>query len=63
MGDDTIHAIENPLAHGDLAALHVYGGDLVDAERSMWAPPDYIEEPYDEKTVVGKGGFRNKEQR
>ena len=60
MGDDTIHAIENPLDRRDLAALHVYGGDLVGTERSMWTAPDHIEEPYDENTVVGKGGFRNK---
>jgi predicted metal-dependent enzyme (double-stranded beta helix superfamily) len=58
MGDDTIHAIRNPLDHGALAAIHVYGGDLIGAERSMWREPDYNEEPYDDAKVVGRDGFR-----
>jgi predicted metal-dependent enzyme (double-stranded beta helix superfamily) len=59
MGDDTIHAICNPLAHSTLAAIHVYGGDLVGAERSMWTQPDFDEQPYDDKKVVGGGGIRD----
>ena len=58
MGDDTIHAIRNPLDHSALAAIHVYGGDLVAAERSMWVEPDFIEAPYDAKKVVGGRGIR-----
>lgn len=58
MGDDTIHAINNPLAHEALAALHVYGGDLPNASRSMWAEPGCTEQPYDERVVVGNAGFR-----
>jgi predicted metal-dependent enzyme (double-stranded beta helix superfamily) len=58
MGDDTIHAIRNPLEHSALAAIHVYGGDLVAAERSMWTRPGYEEQPYDETTVLGPGGIR-----
>jgi predicted metal-dependent enzyme (double-stranded beta helix superfamily) len=53
MGDDTIHAIANPLAHSSLAALHVYGGDLLGAERSMWTGPPYEERPYDATEVIG----------
>jgi predicted metal-dependent enzyme (double-stranded beta helix superfamily) len=53
MGDDTVHAIHNPLAHSALAAIHVYGGDLVGASRSMWTEPDYHEQPYDERAVLG----------
>jgi predicted metal-dependent enzyme (double-stranded beta helix superfamily) len=59
MGDDTIHAIQNPLDHSALTAIHVYGGDLIGAERSMWTQPDYIEEPYDDTKVVGRGGIRD----
>jgi predicted metal-dependent enzyme (double-stranded beta helix superfamily) len=58
MGDDTIHAICNPLARGATAAIHVYGGDLVGAARSMWTRPDHIEEPYDDTKVV-RGGIRD----
>ena len=53
MGDETIHAIENPLGHGALAAIHVYGGDLVETARSMWTMPGYDEQPYDEMSVLG----------
>lgn len=59
MGDDTIHAICNPLAYSTLAAVHVYGGDLVGAERSMWTQPDFDEQPYDDKKVIGRSGFRD----
>ena len=58
MGDDTIHAVHNPLDHSALAAIHVYGGDLVGARRSMWTEPGCVEQPYDETKVVGRGGFR-----
>jgi predicted metal-dependent enzyme (double-stranded beta helix superfamily) len=59
MGDDTIHAISNPLDHSALAAIHIYGGDLVGAERSMWTQPGYDEQPYDDKQVIGRGGIRD----
>ena len=62
MGDDTIHSIGNPLAHSALAAIHVYGGDLLAAERSMWIEPGYEEQPYDASRVVGRGGFRDPRQ-
>jgi predicted metal-dependent enzyme (double-stranded beta helix superfamily) len=58
MGDDTIHAIHNPQAHSMLAAIHVYGGDLVGVDRSMWTDPDHEEQPYDDTKVVGRGGIR-----
>lgn len=58
MGDDTIHSICNPLEHSALAAIHVYGGDLVAAERSMWTKPGFTEAPYDDKKVVGGAGIR-----
>lgn len=62
MGERTVHAIHNPLNHDTLAALHVYGGDLVGAERSMWTDPGYQEEPYDDRKVLGYGGMRGGRQ-
>lgn len=53
MGTQTIHAIENPLSGSSLAAIHVYGGDLLATERSMWTLPGYDEQPYDETKVLG----------
>jgi len=53
MGDATVHAINNPLDHDALAAIHVYGGDLIGAARSMWTGPNYEEQPYDDRKVLG----------
>jgi predicted metal-dependent enzyme (double-stranded beta helix superfamily) len=53
MGDDTVHAIQNPLGHSALAAIHVYGGDIVGTARSMWSVPGYEEQPYDASAVLG----------
>jgi predicted metal-dependent enzyme (double-stranded beta helix superfamily) len=44
LGDDVIHAIEHA-GDGPLRALHVYGGDLMTAERSMWHPETGEERP------------------
>jgi predicted metal-dependent enzyme (double-stranded beta helix superfamily) len=46
LGEDVVHAIENPLATPTLG-LHVYGGDLIAARRSMWDPTAGREHPYD----------------
>jgi predicted metal-dependent enzyme (double-stranded beta helix superfamily) len=37
LGADVIHAVANPFDSTTLG-LHVYGGDLLAAERSMWNP-------------------------
>jgi predicted metal-dependent enzyme (double-stranded beta helix superfamily) len=44
MGDDVIHAVAAPVWTG---AIHVYGGDFLAKERSMWV--DGAEEPSDGK--------------
>ena len=44
LGEDAVHAIENPLDQTSYA-IHVYGGDLPNAERSMWNPFTLKEEP------------------
>jgi predicted metal-dependent enzyme (double-stranded beta helix superfamily) len=46
LGDDTIHAVTNPLGR-PTGAVHVYGGDLLHAARSQWGPGPRIERPYD----------------
>jgi predicted metal-dependent enzyme (double-stranded beta helix superfamily) len=46
LGPEVIHAIENPFGASTLG-LHVYGGDLFAAKRSMWHPRTGEELPYD----------------
>jgi predicted metal-dependent enzyme (double-stranded beta helix superfamily) len=46
LGDDTIHAVSNPLAQLT-AAIHVYAGDFVNEPRSQWGPGPVEERPYD----------------
>ena len=46
LGEDVVHAIENPLG-AETLGLHVYGGDLLGAPRSMWDPRESREHPYD----------------
>jgi predicted metal-dependent enzyme (double-stranded beta helix superfamily) len=47
MGDDTIHAVTNPL-RCFTAAIHVYGGDITSRPgRSEWDETSATEEPYD----------------
>lgn len=46
LGDDTIHAVTNPTAEYT-GAIHVYGGDLVHAQRSQWDFDTFVEHPYD----------------
>jgi quercetin dioxygenase-like cupin family protein len=46
LGADVVHAIANPLTTPTLG-LHVYGGDLLGAERSMWDPDAGAEHAYD----------------
>lgn len=46
LGDDAIHAVENPVPRLT-GAIHVYGGDFVNQPRSQWPPETMTEEPYD----------------
>jgi predicted metal-dependent enzyme (double-stranded beta helix superfamily) len=46
LGDDTIHAVSNPLTRLT-GAIHVYGGDFVNQPRSQWGPGPVDERPYD----------------
>ena len=46
MGHDAIHAVANT-RNEYAVALHVYGGDFFDAERSEWDPLNFEERPRD----------------
>ena len=47
LGPEAIHAISNPLPTNS-AAIHVYGGDLVERQqRSMWNPHTFDREDYE----------------
>ncbi len=53
MGDDTIHSVKNPSSERLSSSLHVYGGNLIAAEKTMWCEPDWTEEPFDLFRVIG----------
>jgi predicted metal-dependent enzyme (double-stranded beta helix superfamily) len=46
LGSDIIHSITNPIPRLT-GALHVYGGDFFETERSEWDPENLHERPYD----------------
>ena len=46
LGRDIIHSVLNPIDRLT-AAIHVYGGDFVAAERSEWDPQTLCEQRYD----------------
>lgn len=52
LGADVIHSVTNPLSRLT-GAIHVYGGDFFEVERSEWDPEDLTEKPYDLEKNVG----------
>jgi predicted metal-dependent enzyme (double-stranded beta helix superfamily) len=46
LGEQTIHAVTNPL-DSITSAIHVYGGDFFDTPRSEWDPTTLEERAYD----------------
>jgi predicted metal-dependent enzyme (double-stranded beta helix superfamily) len=51
LGPDIIHSVTNPIPRLT-GAIHVYGGDFFNAERSEWNPETLVEGRYDaEKTM------------
>lgn len=46
LGRDIIHSVTNPIPKLT-GALHVYGGDFFEAERSEWDPENLAEQPLD----------------
>ena len=53
LGRDVIHSVVNPVAKLS-GAIHVYDGNFLDLQRSMWDSETLIEEPYD-ISAVAKG--------
>jgi predicted metal-dependent enzyme (double-stranded beta helix superfamily) len=51
LGRDIIHSVINPLARLS-GAIHVYDGDFLAMERSMWDAETLEERPYDVSAVV-----------
>jgi len=51
LGRDVIHSVINPLARLS-GAIHVYDGDFVAAQRSMWNCETLTEQPYDITEVL-----------
>jgi predicted metal-dependent enzyme (double-stranded beta helix superfamily) len=60
VGDDVIHAVENP-NRAYTGAVHVYGGDFFAMERSQWTGEPPAEEPYNFNSVLRE--FELAEQR
>lgn len=51
LGRDVIHSVTNPI--GRLTgAIHVYGGDFFNANRSEWDPESLLERPCDPQRIV-----------
>ena len=50
MGKDIIHSVTNPIPKLT-GAIHVYGGDFFEAERSEWDAESLTEQPYDIERV------------
>ena len=51
LGRDVIHSVVNPLARIS-GAIHVYDGEFLSVERSMWDAETLVEKPYDINAVV-----------
>lgn len=52
LGKSLIHSVTNPTS-SFTGAIHVYGGNFFEIERSEWNPMDLIESPYDVEKNIG----------
>lgn len=50
LGKDIIHSVTNPI-NKLTGAIHIYGGDFFEAERSEWDPENLTEHQYDMERV------------
>lgn len=62
LGRDVVHSVVNPLDKIS-AAIHVYDGNFLEIERSMWNAETLVEEPYDINAVVQGMSVKNQEHR
>jgi len=51
LGTDIIHSVTNPIPRLT-GAIHIYGGDLFNQERSEWNPETLHEQPYDTEKAL-----------
>jgi predicted metal-dependent enzyme (double-stranded beta helix superfamily) len=51
LGHDIIHSVTNPIPRLT-GAIHVYGGDFFQVERSEWDPETLLECPYDAAKTI-----------
>ena len=61
LGHDIVHSVVNPLGKIS-AAIHVYLGNFLEIERSMWDAETLIEEPYDMNKVVQGMALQKRDQ-
>lgn len=52
LGKDVIHSVTNPVS-GFTRAIHVYGGNFFEIERSEWEPLHLTERPYNVERNLG----------
>ena len=57
--DDAIHSVVNPLDKY-AGAIHVYGGDFINAPKSEWDPENHRERPRD--TLRAFAAFKAREK-
>jgi len=62
LGHDIVHSVINPL-NKISAAIHVYLGNFLEIERSMWNAETLVEEPYDIKAVVQGMSLQKRDER
>ena len=51
LGRDVVHCVVNPLAKIS-GAIHVYDGEFLAVQRSMWDAETLVEKPYDVNAVA-----------
>lgn len=51
LGADAIHSVTNPNRRACAGSIHIYGGDFLRKERSMWDAETHEERPADGETV------------
>ncbi|HUN42758.1 MAG TPA: hypothetical protein VMU81_20895 [Acetobacteraceae bacterium] len=56
LGRDVIHSVVNPLARLS-GAIHIYEGDFMAQQRSMWDAETLVETPYDVAVVAAGSGM------
>ena len=51
LGIDAIHAVTNPNPRACTGSIHIYGGDYLRKQRSVWDPESHEERPADGDTI------------